>query len=34
MTITAQMVKDLREATGAGMMDVKKALTEPTRLVG
>lgn len=28
MTITAQMVKDLREATGAGMMDVKKALTE------
>jgi elongation factor Ts len=28
MTITAQMVKDLREATGAGMMDVKKALVE------
>jgi len=28
MTITAQMVKELREATGAGMMDVKKALTE------
>jgi elongation factor Ts len=28
MTVTAQMVKELREATGAGMMDVKKALTE------
>ena len=28
MTITAQMVKELREATGAGMMDAKKALTE------
>ncbi len=28
MTITAAMVKELREATGAGMMDVKKALTE------
>ena len=28
MTITAQMVKELRDATGAGMMDVKKALTE------
>jgi elongation factor Ts len=28
MTITASMVKDLREATGAGMMDAKKALTE------
>ena len=27
-TITASMVKDLREATGAGMMDCKKALTE------
>jgi elongation factor Ts len=26
--ITAQMVKDLREATGAGMMDCKAALTE------
>ena len=26
--ITAGMVKELREATGAGMMDVKKALTE------
>jgi elongation factor Ts len=26
--ITAQMVKSLREATGAGMMDVKSALTE------
>lgn len=28
MSITAQMVKELREATGAGMMDAKKALTE------
>jgi len=27
-TITAQMVKELREATGAGMMDCKKALSE------
>src|SRR3954470_10312893 len=26
--ITAQMVKQLREQTGAGMMDVKRALTE------
>ena len=28
MTITATMVKELREASGAGMMDAKKALTE------
>jgi elongation factor Ts len=28
MEITAGMVKDLRELTGAGMMDCKKALTE------
>ena len=28
MSITAAMVKDLRESTGAGMMDAKKALTE------
>lgn len=28
MAITAQMVKDLRERTGAGMMDCKKALQE------
>jgi elongation factor Ts len=28
MTITATMVKELRETTGAGMMDAKKALTE------
>jgi elongation factor Ts len=28
MTITASMVKELREMTGAGMMDAKKALTE------
>ena len=26
--ITAQMVKELREKTGAGMMDCKKALTQ------
>ena len=26
--ITASMVKDLREKTGAGMMDCKKALSE------
>ena len=26
--ITAEMVKQLRERTGAGMMDCKKALTE------
>ena len=26
--ITAKMVKELREATGAGMMECKKALTE------
>ena len=28
MSITAAMVKELRESTGAGMMDAKKALTE------
>jgi elongation factor Ts len=28
MAITASMVKELRDATGAGMMDAKKALTE------
>ena len=28
MAITAGMVKELRETTGAGMMDCKKALTE------
>src|SRR5574344_1767658 len=28
MEITAQMVKDLREMSGAGMMDYKKTLTE------
>jgi elongation factor Ts len=28
MAITAEMVKDLREKTGAGMMDCKKALSE------
>jgi len=26
--ITAQLVRDLREKSGAGMMDCKKALTE------
>ena len=26
--ITAAMVKELRDSTGAGMMDAKKALTE------
>ena len=28
MAITAAMVKDLREQTGAGMMDCKKALVD------
>ena len=28
MDITASMVKELRESTGAGMMDCKKALSE------
>ena len=28
MTITAKMVKDLRDITGVGMMDAKKALIE------
>ena len=28
MTVTAKMVKDLRDATGAGMMDAKRALVE------
>ena len=28
MSITASMVKELRDSTGAGMMDAKKALTE------
>lgn len=28
MAITASQVKELREKTGAGMMDCKKALTE------
>ena len=27
MAVTAKMVKELREMTGAGMMDCKKALT-------
>ena len=29
MAITAAMVKELREISGAGMMDCKKALTKP-----
>ena len=32
--ITAQMIKDLRERTGAGMADCKKALTEIRRRHG
>jgi elongation factor Ts len=28
MSLTASMVKELREKSGAGMMDCKKALTE------
>ena len=28
MAVTASMVKEIRELTGAGMMDCKKALTE------
>ncbi|OIQ05177.1 MAG: translation elongation factor Ts, partial [Rhodobacteraceae bacterium CG2_30_10_405] len=28
MAITASMVKELRDSTGAGMMDAKRALTE------
>jgi len=31
MTITAALVKELRERTGAGMMDCKKALVETTQ---
>ena len=30
MAITAEAVKDLRERTGAGMMDCKRALERPT----
>ena len=29
MAVTAAMVKELREMTGAGMMDCKKALAAP-----
>lgn len=32
MAITAAMVKELREMTGVGMMDCKKALTEQTAI--
>ena len=31
--ITASMVKELREMTGAGMMECKKALTEKKRRI-
>ena len=34
MAITAAMVKELREMTGAGMMDCKKALTSYRRRYG
>ena len=34
MAITAAMVKELREMTGAGMMDCKKALTRDRRRHG
>ncbi len=33
MAITAAMVKELRDTTGAGMMDAKKALTETDKLI-
>jgi translation elongation factor EF-Ts len=33
MTITAETVKTLRERTGAGMMECKKALVDPLPLV-
>ena len=32
MAITAAMVKELREMTGAGMMACKKALERPTEI--
>ena len=31
MAITAALVKQLRDSTGAGMMDAKKALTEDAK---
>ena len=34
MAITAAMVKELREMTGAGMMDCKKALNETNGNMG
>ncbi len=34
MAITAGMVKELREMTGAGMMDCKKALARHRRRYG
>ena len=33
MAVTAKMVKELREMTGAGMMDCKKALNESQQKV-
>ena len=34
MAITAAMVKELRELSGAGMMDCKKALNETKGEIG
>ena len=34
MAITAAMVKELREVSGAGMMDCKKALTATEGEIG
>ena len=34
MAITAAQVKELRERTGAGMMDCKNALTETAGEIG
>ena len=33
MNITAQMVKELRDKTGAGMMDAKKALESVPEII-
>jgi len=33
MAITASLVKELRDSTGAGMMDAKKALTETDGII-
>ena len=34
MEVTALMVKELRETTGAGMLDCKKALVETNGKIG